>query len=268
MCEPAFLALAPEGRLRPRRPAGRRPLREDGPQRHRVRTHAGLRRGLRDHVRGPRVRPRPPRDRRHLALRLGGPVLAAGAGRAGTAARVGVRPDRRGGGRLGRGPMDGRRGHRPGGVGPGHLLGPLRPLRVTEDRTPSGSGWCPPCATSSAAMRSPPPPAPSAARRGHRSDHRSRLHRRLHGRRRDPGSDTTSVAEGERRTLPPVLSKAPPVAMVIFGASGDLTGAQDPAGPGPAGRPGCSRRRVHGHRRGPHGVDRRGVPQPCHRVHS
>ena len=40
---------------------------------------------------------------------------------------------------------------------------------------------------------------------------------------RDPGSDTSSAADGERRTLPPVLSKAPPVAMVIFGASGDLT---------------------------------------------
>ena len=41
---------------------------------------------------------------------------------------------------------------------------------------------------------------------------------------RDPGSGTTSAADGEKRTLPPVLSKAPPVAMVIFGASGDLTG--------------------------------------------
>jgi glucose-6-phosphate 1-dehydrogenase len=41
---------------------------------------------------------------------------------------------------------------------------------------------------------------------------------------RDPGSDTPSAAEGVRRSLPPVLSKAPPVAMVIFGASGDLTG--------------------------------------------
>ena len=35
------------GRLRPRRPGRRRPLREDGAQRHRVRPHAGLRRGLR-----------------------------------------------------------------------------------------------------------------------------------------------------------------------------------------------------------------------------
>ena len=41
---------------------------------------------------------------------------------------------------------------------------------------------------------------------------------------RDPGSSTTSAADGEQRSLPPVLSKAPPVAMVIFGASGDLTG--------------------------------------------
>jgi glucose-6-phosphate 1-dehydrogenase len=36
-------------------------------------------------------------------------------------------------------------------------------------------------------------------------------------------SDTSSKAKGKRRSLPPVLSKAPPVALVIFGASGDLT---------------------------------------------
>ena len=41
---------------------------------------------------------------------------------------------------------------------------------------------------------------------------------------RDPGSGTPSAAKGKKRSLPPVLSKAPPVAMVIFGASGDLTG--------------------------------------------
>jgi len=41
---------------------------------------------------------------------------------------------------------------------------------------------------------------------------------------RDPGSGTPSAAHGHDRSLPPVLSKAPPVAMVIFGASGDLTG--------------------------------------------
>jgi glucose-6-phosphate 1-dehydrogenase len=41
---------------------------------------------------------------------------------------------------------------------------------------------------------------------------------------REPGSGTPSAAAGAKRSLPPVLSKAPPVAMVIFGASGDLTG--------------------------------------------
>jgi glucose-6-phosphate 1-dehydrogenase len=35
--------------------------------------------------------------------------------------------------------------------------------------------------------------------------------------------DTPSAAAGKKRSLPPVLSKAPPVALVIFGASGDLT---------------------------------------------
>jgi glucose-6-phosphate 1-dehydrogenase len=37
------------------------------------------------------------------------------------------------------------------------------------------------------------------------------------------GSGTPGRATARRRSLPPVLSKAPPVAMVIFGASGDLT---------------------------------------------
>jgi glucose-6-phosphate 1-dehydrogenase len=37
-------------------------------------------------------------------------------------------------------------------------------------------------------------------------------------------STTSSRAADKKRSLPPVLSKAPPVALVIFGASGDLTG--------------------------------------------
>ena len=41
----SFDALAPRGRLRPRRARRRRALHEDGPQRHRVRDDAGLRRG-------------------------------------------------------------------------------------------------------------------------------------------------------------------------------------------------------------------------------
>ena len=77
-----------------------------------------------------RVRPRPPRDRRHLALRLGGAELAARADRAGAAARVGLRGHQGVGDRLGRGPLDGRGGDRPGRAGPGHLGRPLRPLRL------------------------------------------------------------------------------------------------------------------------------------------
>ena len=46
------------------------------------------------------------------------------------------------------------------------------------------------------------------------------------GRRRPAGPDgqTPAPAPGKKqRPLPPVLSKAPPAALVIFGASGDLT---------------------------------------------
>ena len=39
----------------------------------------------------------------------------------------------------------------------------------------------------------------------------------------DPEERTPGQATTKNRSLPPVLSKAPPVAMVIFGASGDLT---------------------------------------------
>ena len=45
--EPIFLTLAPDRRLPARRRSRRRPLREDDPQRHRVRPDAGLRRRLR-----------------------------------------------------------------------------------------------------------------------------------------------------------------------------------------------------------------------------
>ena len=74
--EPVFSRSRAGGRLRARRRGRRGPLREDGPQRDRVRADAGLRRGLRgDEALG--VRPRPARDRRHLALRLGRPLVAA-----------------------------------------------------------------------------------------------------------------------------------------------------------------------------------------------
>ena len=55
-------------RLPARRRPGRRPLREDGPQRHRVRPDAGLRRRLRDHARE-RLRARPRRRSRSCGCR-------------------------------------------------------------------------------------------------------------------------------------------------------------------------------------------------------
>ena len=74
--EPAFRALAPEDGYAHVGVSGRRPLREDGPQRDRVRADGGVRRGFRaDEPLG--VRPRPEGDRRNLALRLGRALVAA-----------------------------------------------------------------------------------------------------------------------------------------------------------------------------------------------
>ena len=74
--EPIFTALAPADGYAHVGACRRRALHEDGPQRDRVRPDAGLRRGLRGAAEV-RVRPRPARDRRHLALRLGRPLVAA-----------------------------------------------------------------------------------------------------------------------------------------------------------------------------------------------
>ena len=79
------LAPPPDRRARPGlgalRPDRRRPLREDGPQRHRVRDDAGLRRGLRP-LRRVRVRARQREDRAPLDAGLGRALVAVRAGRA------------------------------------------------------------------------------------------------------------------------------------------------------------------------------------------
>ncbi len=106
LAEPIFLAARARGRVRARRSAGCGPFRQDGPQRHRVRADGGVRGRLRGHVRGARVRPRPPPDRRDLAVRLGRAELAPRARRAGAASRLRLRPGRGRRGRLGRGPLD------------------------------------------------------------------------------------------------------------------------------------------------------------------
>jgi len=72
---------APVGRSRPGlaalRPERRRPLRQDDPQRHRVRHDAGARRGLRAHRRAARARHRPGAAGRDLAPRQRRAILAA-----------------------------------------------------------------------------------------------------------------------------------------------------------------------------------------------
>ena len=65
--EPIFLTLAPAGRLPARRRSRRRPLREDDPQRHRVRPDAGLRRRLRADARE-RLQDRSRRGRRRSGM--------------------------------------------------------------------------------------------------------------------------------------------------------------------------------------------------------
>ena len=79
--EPIFLTLAPPRRLPARRRARRRPLREDDPQRHRVRPDAGLRRRFRADARE-RVHDRPRRGRRALDARQRRALVAARADRA------------------------------------------------------------------------------------------------------------------------------------------------------------------------------------------
>ena len=99
----------PAGRLAPLRRRRRRALREDGPQRRRVRDDAGLRRGLRAHAQV-EVPDRAQGGRGPVEPRLGRPLLAVRAGRAARSSEEGndlesLRRLRR---RLRRGPLDDR----------------------------------------------------------------------------------------------------------------------------------------------------------------
>ena len=115
--------------LRARRDGRRRALRQDGAQRHRVRAHAVLRRGLRA---AGRERPGHRRARHDARVAAGHRRAVLAAGAAGQGARAGPGPgrDRRLGRGLRRGPLDRRRGDRPGGAGTGDLGVAVRAVPV------------------------------------------------------------------------------------------------------------------------------------------
>ena len=148
--EPIFNDARARRRLPPRRWARRGPLREDGPQRHRVRPDAGVRRGLRDHARE-RLRPRPRRDLGAVDAGLGRPLVAArAAGPRVPVERPGPRAPEGLGGRL-----------RARAAGPSRRRSTgTCPRRSSRCRCRPGSG---PARTTPTAARSSPRSATSSA---------------------------------------------------------------------------------------------------------
>ena len=126
--QPVFDALAPRRRFRPHRRPGHRPLHQDGPQRHRVRAHAGLRRGLRAaRALGPRHR----REGRAVGLAGGerGAVVAPRPLRARPRTAPGARRPGAGCTGLGRGSLDRAGGDRARCRHAGDQRGPPRAVR-------------------------------------------------------------------------------------------------------------------------------------------
>ena len=193
---PIFAALAPGPRRRRRTPGRearrhrrarlpalradrRRPLRQDGPQRHRVRPDGRLRRGPQHPAprqrRQARARRSTPRRRRCATRVLPATTSTSprspscGGGAAWSAHGCSTSPpqalleDPELGGvlgpgiRLGRGPLDGRGRDRRGRPGPRAQRRPVRALRAPGARPTSPRRCCQPCATSSAATWSSRP---------------------------------------------------------------------------------------------------------------
>ena len=175
----ARAGLGPAG-LPALRPGRRRPLRQDGPQRHRVRPDAGLRRGLRPHAR----RARQGRRAGGSALRLQPRRRSPRCGGAAAWSLVAARPDVGGARRE----PDARSLHRPRlrtrarGAGRSRRRSKRRcrcrcwPSRCSRASarariTPSATSCSPRCASSSAATARPPKQVRSrteAARRARR----------------------------------------------------------------------------------------------------
>ena len=182
-------------------PAGAGPLREDGPQRHRVRADAGLRGGLRHPAQRGDARPA---GRGSLRLRpaprsprSGG--AAASSARGCSTSRRGARGDPRSPGTpassqdSGEGRWTIEAAIERGGARRRARGVAVRPLPLAPGATPSPRRCCPPCATSSAATW-------KIRRRACDREDRQR-----HAR------------------APAAEAAAGPCAMVIFGATGDLT---------------------------------------------
>ena len=183
----------------------RGPLREDGPQRHRVRTDGRLRGGPEPAGahRALRVRHRPARGHRAVATRQRGRLVAVGPDRSGARRRpraVGLQRRRE---RQRRGPVVARGGDRPGRAR--HPCSPPRCSRGSAHaaRRPWPTRCSPRCAASSAATssrrrRDRPRAGPQHVARGGRCrggrHHRSRAVGTSGCRRR-------RVARGQRRLL-------------------------------------------------------------------
>ena len=161
-------------RLSALRPGRRGAFREDGPQRHRVRDHGRLRRGVQhppprrrgarlpgcgrgDHAaQSPRALPVPARagrDRRALAPGQRDRIVAARPHRAGAAGEPRPVGLQRAGVGFGRGPLDPRRGDRRVGARAGAERGAVRALLLARARPTSPASSCRPCATSSGDTR-------------------------------------------------------------------------------------------------------------------
>src|SRR5207244_6386210 len=173
--------------------------------RDRVRADAVLRGGVR--ADGPlRVRARPASDLRHLALRLRCPQLAARAAPLGVrAARLAARRHRALRRGLRRGPLDAGRGDQDERAGSGARRLALRPLRVARRDQVLGQG-----------------------RRGAAQPVRRPRDSRGREGEGQPGPALMALAEDQRLANPLLerlqLTRRPePCAMVLFGASGDLT---------------------------------------------
>ena len=178
-------------RLRARRPGGRRPLRQDGPQRHRVRADAGLRRGLRDHE-DLAVQARSPQHRRHLGPRLAS--CARGCSSCSSGARAG------------------RRSSTPSRAGSRTRARAAGRCRRPSTRT---------CRRPSSRSRSADAVPLAAGRVVRREDPRRALRNQFGGHAVEEGRDR-STDNPFRAGLETEPNPAPCV-FVIFGASGDLT---------------------------------------------